>query len=190
MDAPDRSAAAPKRTRKARPSHPRLGRCGLGVDGRAACAKLRGLSGRDCGQVQQGGVSHHEHRRPRVDPDSQRTMVEITGRSGIACSADSQGRQATRGGDGFKAGPLEGKRSAQASAMEAPRGETPSVARCAARQRGPAWPGDARIFVAPAMRFYSKPQNLKNTEPPPRICQEPQNRSSAKTTLCACTNPI
>src|SRR5690606_26578117 len=33
-----------------------------------------------------------------------------------------------------------GKRSAQASAIEARRGETPSVARCAARQRGPAKP--------------------------------------------------
>lgn len=43
----------------------------------------------------------------------------IAGRSGIACSAGLEGRQAQRGGDGLVAGPLEGKRSAQAPAMEA-----------------------------------------------------------------------
>lgn len=57
----------PKRTRKARPSHPRLGRCGLGVDGRAAGATLRGLSGRGCGQIKRGVVASCEC----SDPESQ-----------------------------------------------------------------------------------------------------------------------
>ena len=38
------------------------------------------------------------------------------GRSGKACSAVFKGRQTQCGGDGLKADPLEGKRSAQASA--------------------------------------------------------------------------
>ena len=42
-------------------------------------------------------------------------------RSGAACSANWEGRQAWRGGDGRRADPLEGKQSAQASAMEAER---------------------------------------------------------------------
>ncbi len=54
--------------------------------------------------------------------------------------------------------PLESKRSAQASGIKARRGETPLVARCAARQPDPASPGDAQKSVNPAMRLYSKPQ--------------------------------
>lgn len=112
----------------------------------------------------QPGVLLHELRRLRIAPRQVGTHgYPITGRSGTACSADLEGRQAQRGGDGLTAGPLEGKRSAQASGMEAHRGETPSVARCAARQRDPASPGDARIFVEPAMRFCSKPQKHETT---------------------------
>ncbi|MHB1201015.1 MAG: hypothetical protein ACYCZ6_15965 [Polaromonas sp.] len=55
---------------------------------------------------------------PQSSPDSN---VEITSRSGRACSADWQRRQAPRGGDGLDAGHLEGKQSAQASGMEAHR---------------------------------------------------------------------
>jgi hypothetical protein len=56
---------------------------------------------------------------PQGNPTAIRHQIE--GRSGTACSADFEGRQAPRGGDGLVAGPLEGKRNAQASAMEAHR---------------------------------------------------------------------
>ena len=112
--------------------------------------------------------------------------VEIEGRSGIACSADLQGRQATRGGDGLIAGLREGKRSAQASGMEAQRGETPSVARCAARQRDPVSPEDARKSVEPAMRFYSKPQTHETTFTHLRKPAEPCIRKSGFVSMHEC----
>jgi hypothetical protein len=44
-------------------------------------------------------------------------VVSFASRSGAACSVHGVGRQAQRGGDGRSADPLEGKRSAQMSAM-------------------------------------------------------------------------
>jgi hypothetical protein len=122
----------------------------------------------------QPGVRHHELRRLGIAPRQAGIHGHsVAGRSGTACSADSEGRQAQRGGDGLVAGPLESKRSAQASGMEARRGETPWVARCTARQRDPAPPGDARKSVKPAMRLYSKPQKHETTFTHLRIPTEP-----------------
>lgn len=113
-----------------------------------------------------------------MSAESARRRGCSTGRSGTVCSADLEGRQASRGGDGLAAGPLKCKRSAQASGMEAQRGETPSVARCAARQRDPASPGDARTSVEPAMRLYSKPQKHETTFTHLRKPTEPYIRKS------------
>ena len=66
-------------------------------------------------------------------------------RSGAAGSVVLKGRQAQRGGDGPQVDPLEASAArstlgAKASAMKGPRDETPTAARCTARQRGPAEP--------------------------------------------------
>jgi hypothetical protein len=76
-------------------------------------------------------------------PDNGQWQSLPAGRSGAACSADFQGRQARAAGIGFSHSP-GGKRSAQASVMEAVRSRHRQVPRCAARQRGPAQPEDAR----------------------------------------------
>ncbi len=64
----------------------------------------------------------------------------------------SRGAKQSAAGMGWPADPLEGKRSAQASAdrregtMEAREGRDAMAARCHARQRGPAMPGDAKTI--------------------------------------------
>jgi hypothetical protein len=111
--------------------------------------------------------------------------VEIEGRSNTACSADFQGRQASRGGDGLIAGPLESKRSAQASGMEAHRArrhrrldaQHDSAARHRRGTHGNPWNLQC-VFT----------QNLRNTKPPSRICVNPQNRAFVKAALCPCMN--
>jgi hypothetical protein len=89
-----------------------------------------------------------------------------------------EGRQAPRGGDGLAAGPLEGKPSAQASAMKAHRGETPWVVRYAARQPDPASPGDAQKSVEPTKRLYAKPQKHKTAVTHLRQPAKPRIRQS------------
>ena len=65
-----------------------------------------------------------------------------------------RGAKQSAAGMGCIADPLEGKRSAQASAdrregtMEAREGRDAMAAQCYARQRGPAMPGDAKIIQA------------------------------------------
>ena len=76
--------------------------------------------------------------------------VSLTGRSGEACSAAFEGRQAPRGGDGLAVDPLEWASEARSAARRegvsdgSRRGETPSAARCAARRRVPASPALAQ----------------------------------------------
>lgn len=79
----------------------------------------------------------------------------LSGGPGGAPSTARRGRAGSRssGGQAKRAGVRDGS----------PQDETPSVARCAARQPGPASPGDVRIFVEPAIRFYSKPQKHETT---------------------------
>ena len=78
--------------------------------------------------------------------------MDRSGRSGAACSAALAGAPSRARRGWAPADPLEGKRSAQASAdrregtMEAREGRDATAARCHARQRGPAMPGDAKTI--------------------------------------------
>lgn len=67
---------------------------------------------------------------------------------------------------------------AKASAMKARRGETPKTARCAARQRGPASPGDAQIrdSADPLLRLHAKSEARKHANASMRRTTEPQIR--------------
>ncbi len=163
MDAPDRSAAIQACANSAAVTPPtRSVRAGgvTGVRRAPSCAACP--VGMWPGQTGMRLMNSHGCASPQGKSGIRGQPV--AGRSGITCSADLQGRQTPRGGDGLKAGPLERKHSAQASGMDAHWGETPSVARCAAaRQRDPASPGDARTSVEPAMRFYPKPQKHETT---------------------------
>ena len=102
-------------------------------------------------------------------------------------------------GDRLAAGPPECKRSAQASAMKVHRGETPSAARCAARQRASASPGDAQnrgtsnahlrkptkphiqLHAFPSIRRLAHPQIRHSDNAQNRMHDLPQTRTSAKT---------
>ena len=129
-------------------------------------------------QPGQPGVRHHELRRLRIAsrqsgihvPKSQPIRHSLLGGLPGAPSTARRGRACSRSPGS--------KRSAQASGMKAQRGETPSVARCAARQRDPTPPGDAWISVETAMRLYLKPQKHETTFTHWRKHTEPHIRRS------------
>ena len=129
-----------ERRRFWRPARQRRGRCAIAQPGAAKSVALRRpacAAGRVfCNRTAQ----HRRQRRRRED------------RSGAACSAMFEVPSEARWVSFSR--PLESKRSAQASAdhregtMEARRGATAKPARCQARQRGPATPGDAKKMGA------------------------------------------
>lgn len=97
---------------------------------------------------------------PQVSPESicrnhRPIRLSLLGGLAGAPSTARRGRAGSRspGGQAKRAGVRDGS----------PKGETPSVARCAARQRGPASPGDVSKSVKPAMRLCSKPQKHETT---------------------------
>lgn len=70
-----------------------------------------------CGRGPRGFVAINAARRAPTRAEGTPDWMEV-GRPGIACSAVLQGRQTVCGGDGRKADPPEGKRSAQAENEE------------------------------------------------------------------------
>ena len=81
------------------------------------------------------------------------------GRSGATCSAALQGRQTECGGDGLTSRSPGGQTQCagvsrpQGGNDGSPRGARRTAARCHARQRGPAMPGDAKTIQAGASNY-------------------------------------
>jgi hypothetical protein len=142
------------RTRIARPSHPQHGRSwrGRGLTGVRRAPSCAACPVGDAAMCYRSGRRHEAPQRCGEQRSAQTRLDGACGlacRSGAACSANStngEGCQAQRGGDGRRADPW--RASVARSAIKRAgvsdgrrRGETPSAARCAARQRDPASPG-------------------------------------------------
>ena len=139
------------RTRIARPSYPQHGRSwrGRGLTGVRRAPSCAACPVGDAARCARSGVVMKRCNaavncgRHKIRFDS---ACRLAGRSGAACSAHCEGCQAQRGGDGRRADPW--RASVARSAIRrggvsdgCRKGETPSAARCAARQRGPVSPG-------------------------------------------------